>query len=129
MGSKQPKDKQIRKTYIQLLVLNHGIEEAASLTDDLLKSAPQDTEGLALKGEIQLQQGKVDDSIQTLQQALHIASDNAFAHYQMGLALRQKGKAQEAESELRDAVRLSPALYEAWRSLGEIAVQRGDWSG
>src|SRR6202047_1082445 len=129
LATQHPKDRQVRKTYIQLLVLNHRIDEAASLTDDLLKSAPQDTEGLVLRGEIQLQQGKVDDSIQTLQQALHANSDNAFAHYQMGLALRQKGKAQEAETELREAVRLSPSLYEAWRVLGEIAVQRGDWSG
>jgi len=129
LASQHPKDRQVRKTYIQLLVLNHRIDEAASLTDDLLKNAPQDIEGLALKGEIQLQQGKVDDSIQTLQQALHASSDNAFAHYQMGLALRQKGKPKEAETELREAVRLSPSLFEAWRALGEIAVQRGDWSG
>jgi tetratricopeptide (TPR) repeat protein len=129
LATQHPKDRQVRKTYIQLLVLNHRIDEAASLTDDLLKSAPQDVEGLVLKGEIQLQQGKVDDSIQTLQQALHASSDNAFAHYQMGLALRQKGKPQEGESELREAVRLSPSLYEAWRALGEIAAQRGDWSG
>ena len=129
LAAQHPKDRQVRKTYIQLLVLNHRIDEAASLTDDLLKSAPQDVEGLVLKGEVQLQQGKVDDSIQTLQQALHAYSDNAFAHYQMGLALRQKGKPQEGESELREAVRLSPSLYEAWRALGEIAAQRGDWSG
>src|ERR1700682_4778183 len=129
LASQHPKDRQVRKTYIQLLVLNHRIDESASLTDDLLKSAPQDPEGLVLRGEIQLQQGKVDDSIQTLQQALHASADNAFAHCQMGLALRQKGKAQEAESELREAVRLSSSLYEAWRALGEIAVQRGDWTG
>src|ERR1700692_4453623 len=60
LASQHPKDRQVRKTYIQLLVLNHRIDEAASLTDDLLKSAPQDTEGLVLKGEIQLQQGKID---------------------------------------------------------------------
>src|SRR6202030_910417 len=129
LASQHPRDRQVRKTYIQLLVLNHRIDEAASLTDDLLKSSPQDVDGLALRGEIQLQQGKVDDSIKTLQEALHASSDNAFAHYQMGLALRQKGKPQEAETELREAVRVSPSLYEAWRALGEVAVQRGDWSG
>jgi tetratricopeptide (TPR) repeat protein len=129
LASQHPKDRQVRKTYIQLLVLNHRVDEAASLTDDLLKSNPEDVEGLVLKGEIQLQQGKVDDSIQTLQKALHASSDNAFAHFQLGLALRQKGKPQEGESQLREAVRLSPGLYEAWRALGEIDAQRGDWSG
>jgi cellulose synthase operon protein C len=129
LATQHPKDLQVRKTYIQLLVLNRRIDEAASFSNDLLKSAPQDIEGLVLKGEIELQQGKVDDSIQTLQKALHAAPENAFAHYQMGLALRQKGKAQEAESELREAVRFSPSLFEAWRALGDSAMQRADWTG
>jgi cellulose synthase operon protein C len=128
LSTQYPKDPQVRKTYIQLLVLNHRIEEAASLSDELLKRAPQDSDALVLKGEIQLQQGKVDDSIQTLQNALHISSVNAFGHYQMGLALQQKGKAQEAERELREAVRANPSLVEAWRTLGESAIQRSDWS-
>ena len=82
-----------------------------------------------LKGEIQLRQGKLDDSIQTLQNVIRAAPENAFAHYQMGLALEQKGKTQEAQNELREAVRYSPALYEAWRALGESAIQRADWQG
>ena len=129
LATQHPKDLQVRKTYIQLLVLNHRIDEAAGLSNDLLKSAPQDIEGLVLQGEIQLQQGKVDGSIQTLQNALRAAPENAFAHYQMGLALEKKGKPEEAESELRQAVHYSPTLFEAWRALGENAAQRGDWPG
>ena len=129
LSTQHPKDLQVRKTYIQLLVLNHRMDEAASLSDDLLKRAPQDAEALVLKGEIQLQQGKVDDSVQTLQKALHASSENAFAHYQMGLALQKQGKGQQSDKELREAVRLSPALSEAWRALGESALQRGDWDG
>lgn len=127
LSTQHPKDLQVRKTYIQLLVLNHRIDEAASLTDELLKRAPQDVEGLVLKGEIQREQGKVADSIKTLQIALHVSSDNAFGHYQLALALQQQGKAQQAENELREAVRLSPSLSEAWRALGESAIQRNDW--
>jgi len=129
LAKQHPKDPQVRKTYIQLLLLSNRVDEAASLSEDLLKKAPQDIEGLALKGEIELRRGKVDDGIQTLQKVLHAAPENAFAHYQMGLALQQKGKAQEAQTELREAVRYSPGLYEAWRALGENAVQRADWEG
>ncbi len=127
--TQHPKDIQVRKTYIQLLVLNHRIDEASSLDDEVLKKAPQDADALALRGEIQLLQGKVDDSIKTLQSALHIFSDNAFAHYQLGLALQKKGNAQQGETELREAVRLNPSLAEAWRALGEDAIRRGDWPG
>jgi len=127
--TQHPKDIQVRKTYIQLLVLNHRIDEASSLDDEVLKKAPQDADALTLKGEIQLLQGKVDESIKTLQSALHIFSDNAFAHYQLGLALQKKGNAQQGETELREAVRLSPSLAEAWRALGEGAIRRADWAG
>lgn len=127
LSTQHEKDIQVRKTYIQLLVLNHRIDEAASFADELLKRAPDDLEGLVLKGEIQLQQGKVDDSIQTLQKALHASPENAFGHYQMGLALLQKGKAQQAEKEFREAVGFNPSLSEAWRVLGESAIQRADW--
>jgi tetratricopeptide (TPR) repeat protein len=129
LAKQHPKDPQVRKTYIQLLLLSNRVDEAAALSDDLLKNAPQDIEALVLKGEIELRRGKVDDSIQTFQKVLHAAPENAFAHYQMGLALQQKGKAQEAQNELREAVRYSPSLYEAWRALGENAVQRADWQG
>jgi tetratricopeptide (TPR) repeat protein len=127
--TQHPKDIQVRKTYIQLLVLNHRLDEASSLDDEVLKKAPQDADALALKGEIQLLQGKVDESIKTLQSALHIFSDNAFAHYQLGLALQKKGNAQQGETELREAVRLNPSLAEAWRALGEGAIRRADWPG
>jgi tetratricopeptide (TPR) repeat protein len=127
--TQHPKDIQVRKTYIQLLVLNHRIDEASSLDDEVIKKAPQDADALALRGEIQLLQGKVDDSIKTLQSALHIFSDNAFAHYQLGRALQKKGNAQQGETELREAVRLNPSLAEAWRALGEGAIRRADWPG
>jgi cellulose synthase operon protein C len=129
LARQHPKDPQVRKTYIQLLLLNNRVDEAASLSEDLLKKAPQDIEALVLKGEIELRRGNVDGSIQTLQNVLRAAPENAFAHYQMGLALQQKGKTQEAQTELREAVRYSPSLYEAWRALGENAVQRADWEG
>ncbi len=127
--SQYPKDHQVRKTYIQLLILNRRVDEAASLNNDLLKAAPQDLEAQVLQGEIQLQQGKVDAGILTLQKALTAAPDNAFGHYQMGLALQQKGKTQESETELRAAVRITPSLFEAWQALGESALQRSDWAG
>ena len=42
--TQHPKDLQIRKTSIQLLVLNHRIDEAAALNNEVLKKAPQDAD-------------------------------------------------------------------------------------
>jgi tetratricopeptide (TPR) repeat protein len=120
-------DLTVRKTYIQLLILNKRITESSQLNDALLDKTPQDAEALILKGQIQLQQKKVDESIQSLQRALKYAPGNAMGHYQLGAAFQQKGSTQQAQSEWREAVRLRPNLSEAWRAMGVNALQRGDW--
>ena len=120
-------DLSVQKSYVQLLILNRRLEEAERLTDFLFNKMPQDAEVLILKGQIQLQQKKIDESIQTLQQARKNAPDNASGHYQLGLAYKEKGDTQQAESEWREAVRLRPGLVEAWLALGASAAQRRDW--
>ncbi|HVS88299.1 MAG TPA: tetratricopeptide repeat protein [Candidatus Acidoferrum sp.] len=86
-----PDDLNVRKSYVQLLILAHQIDEAAKLTDEILKKSPQDAEGLILKGQILLQNGKFDDALQTLQQAVKGDSANPVGHYQLGMAYLVKG--------------------------------------
>jgi tetratricopeptide (TPR) repeat protein len=93
----------------------------------LLKSSSRDAEALLLQGQIQIQRRNFNDSITTLQQALKLAPDIAFGHYQLGVAFHMNGNAQQAEGEWQTAVRLQPNLHDAWSALGASAVQRGDW--
>ncbi len=127
LSAQYKNDLGVQKSYVQLLISNRRFDEAGNLTDVLLKKTPQDTEVLILKGQLQLQQKKIDESIQTLQQARKNAPDNAFGHYQLGLAYKEKGDTQQAESEWREAVRLRPGLVEAWLALGASATQKRDW--
>jgi tetratricopeptide (TPR) repeat protein len=120
-------DFEVRKTYIQLLILNHRIEEAAQLNEEILKKSPQDIEARIFAGQIELQQRKLDQAVQTFQLALKNAPENAMGHYQLGLAFLEKGNSNQAESEWREAVRLRPAFSEAWQALGASATRRGDW--
>ena len=120
-------DLTVRKTYIQLLILNKRIDEANQLNDEILRKSPQDADALILKGQIQLQKEKVDESVQSLQQALKHAPENALGHYQLGVAFQQKGSTQQAKSEWREAVRLRPNLSVAWSALGANALQHGEW--
>src|SRR6266513_5277629 len=120
-------DPTVRKTYIQLLISNGRIDEANPLNDAILKKTPQDAEALILKGQIQLQQKKVDESIPSLEQALKYAPDDAMGHYQLRSAFQQEGNTQQAKSEWREAVRLRPNFSEAWKALGVNALQNGDW--
>ena len=125
--AKHGNDFEVRKTYIQLLVLNHQIEEAARLNEEILKKSPQDAEARIFAGQIELQQRKLDQAIQTFQSALKNAPENAMAHYQLGLALQEKGNSNQAENEWREAVRLRPTFSQAWQTLGASATRRGDW--
>ena len=81
-----PTDLGVKKTYVQLLILAHKLDEAGPLNDAILKSAPSDVDALILRGQIQIQQKKADDAIVTLQQALQYAPDNAAGHLQLGYA-------------------------------------------
>ncbi len=120
-------DFEARKTYIQLLILNHRIEEAAQLNEEILKKSPQDTEARIFTGQIELQQRKLEQAVQTFQVALKNAPENAMGHYQLGLAFQEKGNSNQAESEWREAVRLRPTFSEAWQALGASATRHGDW--
>jgi len=58
---------------------------------------------------------------------LKSAPDNALGHYHLGVAFKQKGNPEQADSEWREAVRLRPNLSEAWIALGASAAARSDW--
>src|SRR5258708_27260601 len=119
-----PEDLKIRKSYIQLLILTHHMNEAATLTGEILKSSPQDVEGLILNGQILLQNGKYQDALQTLQVAVKGDPANPTVHYQLGMAFLALGNANQAESQWREAVELRPTLTDAWVALGTSAAQR-----
>ncbi len=121
-----PKDPQVRKNYIQLLILKGNLDEASKLDNDILKVAPRDTDALIYKAQIQLRQNNAAGAISSLQSALGNDKDNAIAHYQLGVAYDQQSKEQQAESEWREAVRLRPDLTDAQRALAALELRRGD---
>ena len=47
-----PNDLAVKKTYVQLLILAHKLDEAATVNDSILKAAPRDVDALVLRGEI-----------------------------------------------------------------------------
>jgi len=123
-----PADLNVRKSYAQLLILSHRLDEATKLTDEILKRTPGDDGALILKGQIFLQMGKPDNALQTLQQAVKANPANAFAHYQLGMAYLAKGNTNQGEVEWRAATQIRPDLADAWVALGKVATDRRDWS-
>jgi tetratricopeptide (TPR) repeat protein len=124
--SDHPKDLKVKKNYIQLLILENRLDEASKLNDDVLKSNPSDVDALVYKAQVQIRRNDAAGAVDSLQHALRNDPDNAIAHYQMGIALRQQGNDAQAESEWRVAVRLRPDLTDALRALAALELRHGD---
>lgn len=124
-----PADLQVKKNYIQLLIIKNRLPEAAKLNDEILQSNGNDTEGLIYRGQIQLQQGRAADSANTLETAIKNDPDNGLAHYHLGVALEQQGNTGRAVNEWREAARLRPDLIDVRRAMAKLALHDGDMKG
>lgn len=121
-----PKDLQVKKNYIRILLLKNRMDDAAKLNNEILKARPNDVDALVYKGQMQLAKDDSAGAVESLQAAVHNDGDNAFAHYQLGLAYTKQRDIGRAESEWRDAVRLKPSLVEAQLLLGDLEFSRGE---
>jgi len=127
--SDHPKDPQVKKNYIQLLILKNRLDEAKKLNDEVLKANAHDIDALVYKAQMQIRQGDGAGAASTLQTALRNDPDNAIAHYQLGIAYNLQHDEARAQSEWREAVRIRPDLTDAQRSLAAMELQRGDIDG
>jgi tetratricopeptide (TPR) repeat protein len=124
--NEHPRDIQVKKNYIQLLILKNRLDEATKLDDEILKANAHDLEALVFKAQVQLRKNDASGAIDSLQSALRNDPENATAHYHLGNAFAQQHNEGRAESEWREAVRIHPDLTEAQRSLAALELRRGD---
>jgi tetratricopeptide (TPR) repeat protein len=120
------KDLQIKKKYIQLLILAKRIDEARKLNDEILKSNPNDDDALVTRSQMQIGWGDVDQALRTLEAVIKSAPNNSQAHLDLGVAYEKQGNLEHAESEWREAIHLNPNQVEAQRSLADAAMRSGD---
>ena len=124
-----PRDMQVKKNYIQLLILKNRLDEATKLNDPILQASPRDVDSLVYRGQIQLRQGNAGGAVESLQDALRNDPNNAVAHYQLGIALDQQHEDDRAEAEWHESVRLKPDLTDAQEALARVQLRRGDTAG
>jgi tetratricopeptide (TPR) repeat protein len=124
--SDHPRDTQVKKNYIQLLILKNRLDEATKLDNEVLKSNPRDVDALVFKGQLQLRRNDAGGAADSFQSALRNDPENAVAHYQLGLAYAQQQSDGRAESEWREAVRIRPDLIDAQRAIAGLELRRGD---
>jgi tetratricopeptide (TPR) repeat protein len=122
-----PRDLQVKKNYVQLLILKNRLDEASKLNDEILKVNPREADALVYRGEIQLQRGDTAGAIDSLQKVIKDDAGNAVAHYRLGLAFEAQHNDAQAESELHAAVDIRPDLTDAQRALANLEVRRRDF--
>ena len=121
-----PKDLQVKKNYIELLILKNHFQEARKLDDEVLQADPSDNEALVYRGQLQIRAGDANGAAATLQTVIKNDPNNGVAHYHLGAALQEQGNLESAESEWREALRLRPDLFDAQRALALLAMRKGD---
>ena len=126
LNREHPKDLQVTKNYVQLLIIKNRLEEARKLDNAVFKAKPRDVDALIERGQIQYTEGHLADAVQTLQNAINNETNNGLAYYHLGVALARMGKMTEAENAWQSAVRYRPDLFEAQRALALGALRKGD---
>jgi tetratricopeptide (TPR) repeat protein len=69
--------------------------------------------------------GRNDEAIQQLTEAVRLEADFAFAHNRLALALDRRGHSPEVTQHLAEVVRLMPTSAEAYSNLGVSLAQDG----
>jgi tetratricopeptide (TPR) repeat protein len=122
----RPKDMEVKKKYIELLIQAKRYDEARSLDDEILKTNPKDDDALVFRSEMQISGGDVSDALPTLQTVVKNAPNNIQAHYALGVAYQKQGNLERAVGEWRAALNLNPNMLDAQRSIADVAIQQGD---
>ena len=99
--------------------------DVQQMIDIILKEKPGDTQVLLIRGQLRLDQGRLDESIQDFQKFLSAEPKSAFGHYLMAEAYTRQGNANQAESQLRLATEIAPRMVQPRMMLGALEMKQG----
>ena len=126
ISKEHPEDLRTNEDYIRLLLSHDKADEAGKLNDAILKEHPNDPGAQIIRGTMLNSQSKFDEASRILEGALKNAPDNAYGHYQLGLALSRTGFGGRAEQEWFQAAKLAPRMNEVQLALAQLARTKGD---
>jgi tetratricopeptide (TPR) repeat protein len=112
----------IEKRMEELFLNANRTDEASKLDGQLTKQAPKDVLVNINHGRLLLAQGKQQDALIALQNAVKNAPDSAPAHYYLGIAYWQTGSLGQASSEFQEAIKVSPGFPLALQGLAQLSL-------
>ena len=110
----------IEKRMEELYLISNRTDEASKLDNQIMKQAPKDVVANVNHGRLLLAQGKQQESILVLQNAVKDAPESAQGHYYLGVAYRQTGSLGQADSEFHEALKVSPGFPLALEGLATL---------
>jgi tetratricopeptide (TPR) repeat protein len=112
----------IEKRMEELCLKSNRTDEASKLDDQIMKQAPKDALANINHGRLLLAQGKQQESILALQNAVKDAPESQQAHYYLGVAYWQNGNLGQADSEFQEALKVSPVFPLALQDLARLKL-------
>jgi len=117
-----PRDLEIKKRMQDVYLATGQVQLAADLDKELLKAAPKDVFVRIDHGRLLMAQGKLQDAAIYFQAVVKDVAGSPEPHYYLALAYWQAGNLGQANSELQEALKLSPGMPVALASLAQLNV-------
>lgn len=109
----------------ELYLLGNEPHKAREYAEIVLASAPQNTDGLALKGRSFLTEQRFQEGIDELKKALQLSPKNMRLYIDLARAYVLKKEAASAEAILKDALTVEPRSIEVLLALGDYRTMMG----
>jgi tetratricopeptide (TPR) repeat protein len=114
-------EKKVVNTFITL----DNVSEAASWNQQILKSNPNDPQGLMFSGAIAQLRGDNATAIARLKQVLENDPTNSvFAHYYLGMAYMATSQNDQAKSEFLACLKTAPTFSFAFLRLAQLSLRK-----
>jgi TolB-like protein/Tfp pilus assembly protein PilF len=110
---------------INLAVLYWDWAAANTQLDELLASAPRDSEALFRRGNVLRAFGRTDEALAYYRQALEFDPLRVVFHVQLAMLLNGMGRADDARAAAETAIAISPTVSKAHLLLGLLDLDAG----
>ena len=121
-----PQNLEIDKRMQDVYLSTNQVQLAADLDREVMKDAPKDVSARVNHGRLLMIQGDPGSATTYLQQVVADAADSAEAHYYLAMAFWQNGKAQQAQSALRDALKDAQDSPVVLQGIARLSLEQGN---